>query len=483
MARIPINGQSHESISVDANAQRTVNWYPEADPTGKDELVLYPTPGFGSAFGSAGGGPVRAAMDMNGTMYVVSGNNFYSVDINGNASSIGTLTTSSGYVEMAHNGDEIIIVDGSQGCYYKESITTYDADITTNIDANFPTAATTVAFIDGYFVVNDPENTNAAASPGAFFISGSYDGTAWAALDYDVAERSWDQINAIRVANGQLWLIGEESTEVWWNSGNADFPFERIPSAVIEAGTISTGSAVQIGNSLIWLDQSDSGEGQVVMTEGYNLKPITTPALAAQIRGYTRSDARAFSMTWDSHEWYVLTFPTSNKTWVYDVTTGMWFQWSTNGDNARHISECYCYFNNKHYIGSRSDGAIYQLDGSVYDDNGTAITRLRQTPHLHFQGRWGYIGALELIMEQGVGTISVTDPQVMLQWSKDRGHTWSSESWRDILGNVGEYSKSTTWRQLGRCQDIIFRIKVTDAVKAVLVGGYMRATVGELDVS
>lgn len=482
MPRISLTGQSYEGLSIDVNYQRTVNWYPESDPTGKDKLPLYPTPGYTTAFAAAGSGPVRAQIVLNSTLYVVSSDGFYSITAAGAVTSLGTLQTSSGRVEMAHNGDEILIVDGTQGCLYKESTTTFTSDLNST-DADFPKVATSCSFLDGYFIVNDPGNTNAASSPGAFFISASYDGTTWTALGYEVAERSWDQIEAIRTANGQLWVVGENSTEVYTNTGNADFPFERVSSAVISFGTIAGASTSESDNTLIWLSQSKYGQGQVLQNNGYNIRKISTDALDDAIDGYTTTDASAFTLQWKGHTWYVLTFPTSNKTWVYDLTTKMWFQWSTSGDDSRFIADSYSYFNSTHYIGSRVDGDIYALSDTEYDENGTAITRLRQTAHIDFEGKKGFVRAIELIMEQGVGTIAITDPQVMLQWSKDRGHTWQSEQWRDILGNVGEYTKASTWRRIGRCEDIIFRIKVTDAVKAVLVGGYMDVNLGSFDVT
>ena len=93
-----------------------------------------------------------------------------------------------------------------------------------------------------------------------------------------------------------------------------------------------------------------------------------------------------------------------------------------------------------------------------------------------------FISHLEMIFEQGVGNGSFPNPQAMLQWSKDRGHTWSSENWRSVLGAVGEYSKSSTWRRVGRCEDIIWRLKITDGVKAVVVGAYMKGEIGDYEV-
>lgn len=492
MARIPLNGQSYESMSVDVNYQRTVNWYPESDPTGKDNVPLYPTPGLIN-FTSAGSGAIRAKIVMDGDMYVVSSDTFYKVDTAGNTTSIGTLTTTAGRVEMAHNGDDIVVVDGAQSTMYRKSTTTWYSDLNASSTDGlgggagtgaFPAAASTISFLDTYFLVNDPAKTNAAGVPGAFFISGIYDGLACNALNYDVAERSWDQIESIRTANGQAWLVGEDSSEVWWHSGNADFPFERIPSAVIEYGTIAGATVIEADNTLLFLSKSERGQGQILQTNGNGTpRKVSNDAIDEAIHGYTKTDAFAFVYQWKGHSFCVFTFPTSDKTWVYDLSTGQWFQWSTSGDNARHISNSYVYFNNKHYVGSRVDGTLYELSDITYDDDGTAITRLRQSPHLHFQGRTGFIAAIELIMEQGVGTVGITDPQVMLQYSKDRGHTWEDEQWRDILGNVGEYSKASTWRLRTKGEDFIFRIKVTDAVKAVLVGAYMRALVGGMEVT
>jgi len=547
MARIPLTGQSFEGVSIDVDFQRTVNWYPESAPTGKDRLPLLPMPGL-VEFTSAGSGPVRAMIVLNNVMYVVSSDTLYSVTTVGTVSLIGTITTTSGRCELSHNGNDILIVDGLQGYLYDLSedvmyplkvisggtadgttssklinsgatfvtdgvkvgvpvynttdgtstfVSAVDSDTQLSLDSDifvsgedyevgdgdFPAGATSCTFLDTYFIVNDPDNTNAAGVPGAFFISDSYNGSTWASLDYEVAERSWDQLEAVRVANGQLWLVGENSTEVWWHNGNADFPFERISSAVIEFGTPAGASVAEADNTLILLAGTDHGQGQIMQNQGYDLVKKSHAALDDKIHSYLKTDSFSFVFQWKGHTFCVFTFPNADKTWVYDLSTGLWFQWSTNGHDNRHIGSSYTYFNNKHYVGSRLTGKIYELSDTAYDDDGTAITRLRQTPHIHFEGKTGFIRAVELILEQGVATGAVPDPQVMLQWSKDRGHTWQTEQWRDVLGSTGEYSKASTWRRIGKCQDIMFRIKITDAVKAVLIGAYMDAKTGQLEVT
>jgi hypothetical protein len=85
--------------------------------------------------------------------------------------------------------------------------------------------------------------------------------------------------------------------------------------------------------------------------------------------------------------------------------------------------------------------------------------------------------SFQLDMEVGVGldgTTQGTDPQVMLQWSDDGGHTWSNERWADI-GKIGKRRTRVIWRRLGSSRDRVYRVMVSDPIKVVLIGA-------ELDV-
>jgi hypothetical protein len=77
--------------------------------------------------------------------------------------------------------------------------------------------------------------------------------------------------------------------------------------------------------------------------------------------------------------------------------------------------------------------------------------------------------------EVGVGTSTYTDPQAMLQISKDGGHNWGVELWT-TLGAMGDYLKRLVWRRLGVSRDWLFKLRVTEPVKVVWIGAY-----GEFD--
>jgi hypothetical protein len=78
-------------------------------------------------------------------------------------------------------------------------------------------------------------------------------------------------------------------------------------------------------------------------------------------------------------------------------------------------------------------------------------------------------------MEAGVGktTGQGSDPIIMLQVSKDGGHTWGNEIWVPF-GKIGEYRRRAVWRRLGRSRDWVFKFRVTDPVKTVFVAAWGR---------
>lgn len=93
------------------------------------------------------------------------------------------------------------------------------------------------------------------------------------------------------------------------------------------------------------------------------------------------------------------------------------------------------------------------------------IRRLRQTQHLSDDQLYQFFSSFQLDGETGVGLVDGqgSDPQVMLSWSDDGGHTWSSERWVSF-GKSGQFRRRAIWRMLGRSRDRVWRIVVSDPV-------------------
>lgn len=143
MADIPLIAPQGKARSTNLNAQRTINLYPVMDQGGKYPVALYGTPGL-DLFATVGTGPIRGCLEFNGTGYVVSGNKFYAVSSTGAATSKGTLATSYGRVQLATNGLQVMVVDGS-GYVYDIGAGTFGS-IT---DPDFP-GGVAVTYMDGY---------------------------------------------------------------------------------------------------------------------------------------------------------------------------------------------------------------------------------------------------------------------------------------------------------------------------------------------
>lgn len=462
--KIPFIGPTNEERSRDADYQRTVNWYIE--PSASGHMVLYPTPG-ANFWTTVGQGPIRGSIVFNGLLWVVSGDKFYSVDTAGTPTERGTLSTSGGRVEMAHNGadngQEIIIVDGTKGYLWDDNASTFDSDLGSG--TNFPDGATHVRFIDSYFVANDPSTS------GRFKRSDSYDGSTWGANNFATAERDPDDLQAVEVAGRELWLLGTQTSEVWYNAGNAGaMPFSPMQNAFVEWGCVAPYSVAESNGETFWLSQNDDGKGVVVRARSIQPEVISRWGIAEEIDKLTTiSDAFAFIYQFKQHVFYVLQFPTEGRTFCFDLTTQQWHEWETDG--ADHISNTHSFFDGYHVVGDKSNSNLYRLDANTYTDNGQTITRLRRGNHISVEDKPSFHHSFVVEMQTGVGNDSAANPQAMLRWSDDGGYTWSNEYWRGI-GAVGEYNKQLQWRKLGRSRDRLYELKVTDAVNPVVLDAY-----------
>lgn len=459
-------GPSYTLQSVNADAQRCVNLYPEMNEvgTGKEQEIaaLVGTPGL-RLLATVGSGPIRGIYSAStGTLFVVSGSSLYSVSSTFVATLVGSLSTSAGAVSLADNGLQLILVDGTYG-YYVTLTTAAFAQIS---DPDF-LAADQVTFQDGYFIFNKDGSEQ-------FFISG-LNGVTFDALDIGTAEGFPDNLVGVISDQRNLCLFGTLSTEVFYNSGNVDFPFERIQGAFVPVGCMAAFSIAKLQGSVYWLGQDEHGRGIVYRMSGYQHQRISTHAIEKVIGGFDNLTlARAWTYQQGGHGFYCLNIPGAETTWVYDTTTTLWHEraYLSLGIMSRHRADCHAFAYNTNVVGDYQNGNIYSLDRTTYTDNSAAIVRMRSAPHITKGLKEVFHSLFQLDMESGVGLDGSgqgTIPQAMLQWSNDGGHTWSNERWANI-GQLGNYGTRVIWRRLGSARDRVYRVKITDPVKVVLLG-------------
>ena len=469
--KTPILGSAYVARSINAADNRMVNLFPEAIPEGgKEPGFLNRAPGL-EFLQTVGTGPIRAlwAHQTNGSdFYVVSGDGVYKLTgLTATPQLLGTVT-GTGPVSISDNGFQIFFACNPDGFIYNE-LTGAFLQITDPLFAG----AVTVTFLNLYFLYNEPNS-------GKIWSSQILDGTV--IEDFASAEGAPDGVVGIMADHQELWVFGTDTTEVWYYTGAAPpiFPFQRIQGAFLETGCAAAFSIAKLDNSLFWLGTDARGQGIVYRANGYTGVRVSTHAIEYAIAQYGNiADAIAYTYQQEGHAFYVLTFPTGNATWVYDVSTQVWHEragWD-NGDFMRHRSNCQCNFGGNIVVGDFESGNIYRFDLDVYADNGgiqkwlrswralpTGQNNLKRTAH----------HSLQLDCETGVGLNDGqgSDPQVMLRWSDDGGHTWSNEHWSPI-GKIGAYGHRTFWRRLGmtlKLRDRVYELSGTDPNKIAIMG-------------
>ena len=312
--KLPFLGGSYEGRSKSINAQQSVNLFPVYDEhEGKEVIAMYGTPGL-VIFCDTGGTIVRRLHVMGDYMYAVVGASVFEITAAGVATSLGVITTSTGNVSMADNGTQLLIVDGTANGHIVTAGNL--ADIT---DTDF-VASTSCVFFDGYFVVSENDS-------GRIWISAPYNGMAWDALDFATAEAAPDNLVGIATTRQNIWLFGELSVEVYYNAGDPDFPFQRVPGVVLDIGCASVGSMCEVEGVLYWLTHKNT----IARNNGYKYDIISTPAINYQISTYSTVDsATSYTYTLEGRTFYVINFPEEPKTWAFDVKNNQWHEWRSN---------------------------------------------------------------------------------------------------------------------------------------------------------
>ena len=503
-------------------------------------MALYPTPGLTTVVSLDNPAQVRGMHPLPGgtSAIVASGNILYKITAPYTPSRIGTLLTSTGPVSITDNGYAAYLCDGANRYYWMLQNAVFNGTID-NGSGSSGTVLTVSSLTSGVLAIGMTLSGTGVVA-GTTILSGS--GTSWvvsaAALTTTtitatpnltkvtdgpfIGANSVDNVDNFMIYNSpnsnqwgctnvasvvssglnfaatltapgnlvglivnkrEVYLLSEYTSEVWVDVGSYPFPFQVVPGSSIQHGCAARGSIARLGESFAFLAQDTRGIATVVMMNGYNVQRISTHAVEYAIQNYAiTSDAIAFTYQEDGHEFYVLTFPNADVTWVYDLATQLWHKraWTDNMNVDHRIrANCMMNFNGKVIVGDWENGNLYFMDKTIYTDNGQRVIRRRRCPHLTQDLKRMFHNDLQIQFQPGVGlqTGQGSTPQAMLRWSDDGGSTWSNEHWTSI-GSVGQYKNRAIWRRLGVARDRIYEVAVSDPIKAVVISANLNAIAG-----
>lgn len=457
--RLNLTGGFYEARSKIAGAARCMNLFPEKnEDQGAAPYTYYERPGLRFEGGlptppiTAGArGMYRAS---NGVLYEAIDNKVYVTSPLGLRTLLGTINSGTGTVFMQDNGTVLVIVDGSSDGWTVNLGTAAFAPI---VDAAFY-GADRVGYLDGFLVFNRPNTTQIYLSPFKWNGTDPFD-----ALDFADKIGTPDPLKSLVVNAAQLWLIGTEGTEVWYNAGTADFPFARVPGVLIQHGTNAKDSVAQADVSVFWLSQNEQGQLIYLQGTGYEVKRVSTHAIEAKWMEYDYVlDASAFTYQVGGHTFVQLNFPTADRTWVYDLSEGKWHEqcWiDDNGIEHRHRASCAANAYGKIFCGDWDNGFLMSMDLSYYQDINRPIVYRRGFTHLAKEGR--KLTYQKFVLDaspgQAEGLSSETQPPVFLRWSDTRGYSWGDPV-QMTIGSTGEFDAWATAWQLGSARDRVFEV-------------------------
>ena len=362
-------GPSYVNRSVNVDAERTINLYPEVvdgGATGKNRVILRGTPGL-QAFASLTTGPVRCLWAMDGRAFAVGPSTFYEVFAGGTVVSRGAVEPDGRPATISSSGTEsyqLLVTSGGQGYIYDLKRDT----LTRIADRDFPRPVVSGLFLDSYFIGLKGQSRQ-------FCWSTQLDGLGWNGADVAETQVSADNLLAMASSHRELWLFGSYVTHVWVLSADTSSQnvFVPVSGVFIEHGCLAPYSIVNMDNTLYWLGQDKDGSGQVWRANGYTPERVSTHAVEYHLKKQGQLDAAVgWSYAEEGHSFYLLYVPQSETTFCFDAATGLWHErsWWNNKTMGLepHRGRCHCSAFGKHLVGDRETGTIYDMSLAYYTD-------------------------------------------------------------------------------------------------------------------
>jgi hypothetical protein len=480
-----LSGGAYQARSVIASAQRCLNLVAEPLPQIQSEpaqFAYYPTPGLTTVITLPQNVVRGIRQASNYIIYAVAGSGVYRVTPGSPWSSthLGDITAGrTTPVSMMDNGTTMVIVDGSGSGWTVDLATDAFAAIGASADpGGMFVGADVVAYLDTFFIFNKPSTPQ-------FYWSLSNSATFDPyALDIANKETAPDNIITLAVTKSEIWLLGARTTEIWTDIGAQDSQFQRMPGVLVDHGCGAKYSVAEYDDALYWLTAGRAGELFIVRGQGYQATRISTYAIEDRMMRYARvDDAIGFCYSLGGHTYYVITFPTADATWAYDVNTQQWHEWlwiDSNGDEHRHRANCMTGTYDWWVLaGDWQNGNIHAVFADVFTDAGAPIKRQRSFPHLVNDGKRVFYRQLIADIAPGNPSETTPDPAVdlSLDWSDDRGNTFGSPVTQSI-GNIGTYLRSLQYQRLGMARDRVFRLTWSVPADTALQGAWIEVEPG-----
>lgn len=421
------------------SSERLINFYPEAGAeASKAGFMLRAVPGMVEV-ADLGSVVVRAFGAFNGQLWAVASGLFYRIGLSGTVTTIGSL--GDGETFLSENGTDVTICAG--GVY-----SVWNGTSIVSPGSGRIVSPATVGYHAGYTLLTD-------AILGEFEWTALADAETRNALNFATAESRNDALSRVMVNGREVWLFGTESTEVWFNTGQAGpLAFQRLPGAAVDRGILAAGLATRIAESVFVV----GNDGVVYATSGTSLNPVSDPVVEASIAAAAPTHMFAYE---DRGRKFVCLRFAARPAWCLDVTTGRWHE-RASGVNWAAWDVIAAAQIGAEWYGITLFGTVFRF-ARVPTDLGGALSRMAQSRPIYRDGEFFTVDWFEVLGEMGTSSLGRA-ATVALQVSRDGGFTWEPQVFRS-MGALGNYGTRAVWDALGSGYEMAFRVVVTDAAE------------------
>lgn len=302
-----------------------------------------------------------------------------------------------------------------------------------------------VVWVDGYYMTTDGEFLVVTDLDDPFSVN---------PLKYGSSEADPDPVKALLKLRNEIYALNRHTIEVFDNVGATGFPFQRIPGAQIQKGTIGTHANCVFMENIAFLGGGFNEAPSIYLGANGNAQKIATREIEEILQEYTEAElATAFleERVDKVHQFLIVHLP--RHTLVFDgaatasLSVPVWFTLSSTLVGQGKWNACTCIYAYDRWNVCHPDTSQFgYLDDTISTHWGDEIGWEFGTLIVYNQSQGAIFHDIELISLTGSTAFGV-DPTIWTQYSVD-GETWSAEKPIKV-GKTGERGKRLLWLQQG----------------------------------
>ena len=330
-----------------------------------------------------------------------------------------------------------------------------------------------IEYLDKFYFHREPNSNRFFIGP-QWSSGESYNASArlFDSLQYVEVDDAPDELTGLLAHAGLMFAFGNDTIEMYENTGHAGVPFERIINSTIDIGCLDPKAIGRVFSQVFFV----AADYTVRRLDGITPTRVSTHAIEQRLTAETIVEGFGYSQ--EGHFFYCLT--TTGGTYLYDVITQEWSERESYG-LTNWKPRYHAQFAGLELVGDADSNKIGYLDFAAYTEWGTTQRMEWTYQPIYAAGQRAFHDRFEIVLETGVGatTGQGNAPKIMLQYSDDGGKTWESMPDK-AFGPRGEYTDRCIWHNLGSARKRAYRAACSDPVPITITDTLVEVRGGRL---